>query len=490
MKQTIEKLLSEKECFEILSTQRHLSIQSFDTLKNISEISPTTKEIMSRQATINIAVIGNVSFGKSTLVRTISDNWSKSKIEKFPDKENNEKCISNILGYKNAKLYKCSKCSPPNCFKSYCSDTEDNLKCTYCNSNMNLIKHFSFIDCPKYSELMAYIFDKSSFVDGKLYIFSANEDCPKRQFNNKNLNNTDNMDLSNIIIIQNKIDLVMKTNKAKNQFTDIKNFLYGTNASNSPIIPISGQLGFNIDIVLQYLNTLSLPKRDLISAPKFEILFSSDINSIFYQSENYINHNHKNAIISGILLKGLLKVGDLVEIKPGISIKTANNEIKIAPLLTRITSINSEKNNLIYAIPGGLITIGLKIDPNLCKGNALVGKTMGLRSKMQDIFKKISVKCYLIRHMISVNKKEFFKHVEYVTDIKKNEVLLLNIGFCAVGGVVCKIEGNNNDEVTFSIRNPICCEISQKIGISRKIGQFWRIIGWGEILSGSEIFTT
>ena len=206
MKQTLENLIDEKECREILSTQKHLSIQSFNTLKNITEISPTTKEIMSRQATINIAVIGNASNGKSTLIHTISDNWSKSKLEKDPEKENNEKCISNILGYKNAKLYQCPKCSPPDCFKSYCSDTEDNLKCTYCDSNMNLLKHFSFIDCPKYSVLMACLFDNSSLVDGKLYVLSANEDCPKR-VQSKNITTTDNMDLSNTIIIQNKIDL-------------------------------------------------------------------------------------------------------------------------------------------------------------------------------------------------------------------------------------------------------------------------------------------
>jgi len=33
-----------------------------------------------------------------------------------------------------------------------------------------------------------------------------------------------------------------------------------------------------------------------------------------------------------------------------------------------------EKNNLIYAVPGGLIGVGLTIDPFLTRGDRLVGR--------------------------------------------------------------------------------------------------------------------
>ena len=87
-----------------------------------------------------------------------------------------------------------------------------------------------------------------------------------------------------------------------------------------------------------------------------------------------------------------------------------------------------------------------------------------------------------------MKKKEIGKHVEYVTKIKKGEILLLNISFVSVGGVVQQIEGNNNDEITFLLKKPVYSEISEKVGISRKIGYSWRIIGWGEVISGGEIF--
>ena len=105
---------------------------------------------------------------------------------------------------------------------------------------------------------------------------------------------------------------------------------------------------------------------------------------------------------------------------------------------------------------------------------------------MDDIFIKLAVKCHLLRRFLVSSKKEWGKHIDYVTEIKKGEVVLLNIGLVSVGGVVTKIEGNNNDEVTFLLKKPICSEISEKIAISRKIGHSWRIIGWGEIISGGE----
>ena len=47
--------VSEQEIKDVLSKNPQLSLQSFETLKG--EISPVTKEIMSRQATVNIGKI-------------------------------------------------------------------------------------------------------------------------------------------------------------------------------------------------------------------------------------------------------------------------------------------------------------------------------------------------------------------------------------------------------------------------------------------------
>lgn len=484
------QLPDEKECKEILISQKHLSLQSFSTLNNISEISPLTNEIMSRQPTINIGTIGDVSKGKTTLVQALSESsTSKPKAEKEPERiREREKNISQMLGYINAKLYKCPKCPEPECYKSYNSETEDLLKCKECESTLQLIRHIAFVDEPELKIKILKLLNSGLIMDGALLLVAANEKCEIKENEKEKEQNIflENSILKNIIIIQNKIDTVMKYNTAKEQYDQIKKYASNKNAPNSPIIPVSAKLKFNLDVVIQYLSLLPVPKRDLISPPKFIVIHSYDCN---YQNEDtHISNNLsiKTGMLYGLILRGILKLGEKIEIRPGISIRVSNKEIKVNPIPAKIVSLQAEKNNLIYAIPGGLINIGLKIDPLLCRGNKLEGNIVGYSDKIQDIFIKIAVKCHLLRRLLNVKKKEFGKHVEYVTEIKKGEALLLNISFVSVGGVVTQIEGNNNDEITFLLKKPVCSEISEKIAISRKIGCSWRIIGWGEIISGGE----
>ena len=482
-------LPDEKECKEILNNQKQLSLQSFETLKNISEISPLTKEIMSRQATINIGTIGDNSKGKTTLVQSLSESISiRPKAEKEHERiREREKNISQMLGYINAKIYKCPTCPEPECYKSFSSETQDDLKCKTCESKLDLIRHISFVDEPELKIKMLKLLNGGLIMDGALLLVAANENCiieENDEDEKKNKNSLENSIFKNIIIIQNKIDTVMKYNTAKEQYEQIKKYASNKNAPNSPIIPVSAQLKFNLDVVLQYLSAFPIPKRDFISSPKFNTLHSFDC----YNQNDDNDFNNKNGMIYGLLIRGILKVGEQIEIRPGICIRVSNKEIKINPIPAKIVSLQSEKNNLIYAIPGGMLNIGLKIDPLFCRGNKLDGNIVGHPEKALDIFKILAVKCHLMRRLMIEKKKIWGNHVEYVTEIKKGEVLMLNISFVSVGGVVQKIEGNYNDEITFLLKKPICSEISERIGISRKIGPSWRIIGWGEVISGGETF--
>ena len=493
MKKNNNQLPDEKECKDILNSQKQLSLQSFSTLKNLTEISPLTKEIMSRQPTINIATIGGSLKGKTTLVQSLSESITiRPKAEKEPERiREKEKNLSQMLGYTNAKLYKCQKCPEPYCYKSYSSETGDILKCKTCNSNFELIRHISFVDEPEFKIKIVKLLNCSLIMDGALLFVAANEKFENQENNNeknekeKNIF-VENSIMKNILIVQNKIDTVLKNNAAKEQYDQIKKYANSKNAPTSPIIPVSAQLKFNLDVLVQYLSSLPIPKRDFISPPKFVVIHSFDCN---YQTEDTtINNNltSKSGMLYGLILRGIIKLGEYVEIRPGICIKVSNKETKINPITAKIVSLQAEKNNLIYAISGGMINIGLKIDPLLCRGNKLEGNIVGIPEKTEDIFIKIAIKCRLLRRLLIVNKKEWGKHVEYVTEIKKGEAMLLNIGFNTVGGVVSQIQGNNNDEIIFSLKKPVCSEISEKVAISRKIGSSWRIVGWGEVISGGE----
>jgi translation initiation factor 2 subunit 3 len=61
-------------------------------------------------------------------------------------------------------------------------------------------------------------------------------------------------------------------NSASEQYEAIKKFVQGTNAQNSPIIPISAQLKYNIDVVIEYLCKIPIPVRDFNSPPKFIVV--------------------------------------------------------------------------------------------------------------------------------------------------------------------------------------------------------------------------
>ena len=464
-------LPSEAECKEILEKQPNLSLQSFASIDS-GKVTPLTMEVMSRQATMNIGTIGHVAHGKTTLVKAISGIQTiRYRIEK-------ERNITYNLGYANAKFYKCPKCPAPECYKAYGSEKEDSPKCEVCSSIMTLLRHVSFVDCPGHDILMATMLNGAAVMDAALLLVAANVPCPQPQ-TSEHLAAVENMDVKNIIIVQNKIDIVMKDNTAKDQYKQIKKFVQGTHASTSPIIPISAQLKYNIDVVIQYLCNLPVPKRDITSPPRFIVVRSFDVNHPGEESQNL-----KGGIAGGTLVRGVLKVGEVVEIRPGSIVKDANGDIKITKIYTRIVSLQAEKNNLIYAVPGGLIGVGLKIDPHLTRGNRLVGRILGHPGKLPDIFSKVDVRCHLLRRLLGVREKQGNRNLEHVGELRRQEVLLLNVGSTSVGGKVIKISGENEEEISFELMNPVCAEIGEKIAISRKIEKSWRLIGWGEVLRG------
>lgn len=58
------------------------------------------------------------------------------------------------------------------------------------------------------------------------------------------------MKLKHVLILQNKIDLV-KDSMATDQYDQIMKFVQGTVAEGAPVIPISAQLKYNIEVVCE-----------------------------------------------------------------------------------------------------------------------------------------------------------------------------------------------------------------------------------------------
>ena len=86
-------------------------------------------------------------------------------------------------------------------------------------------------------------------------------------------------------------------------------------------------------------------------------------------------------------------------------------------------------------MPGGLIGVGLKVDPFLTRADRLVGQIIGHPGKMPDVVLEIEAQYYLLRRLLGV-KSEGDKNKQKVSKLKLDEILMINIGSTSLGGKV------------------------------------------------------
>ena len=207
-----------------------------------------------------------------------------------------------------------------------------------------------------------------------IYYFLFSESCPQPQ-TSEHLAAIEIMKLKHVLILQNKIDLV-RDQQAKEQHEQILSFIEGTVAEGAPIIPISAQLKYNIEVVCEYIEKkIPVPLRDFTSDPHLIIIRSFDVNKPGSEVEDL-----KGGVAGGSILKGVLKVGQEIEVRPGLVSKDDNGKLKCQPFRSRVVSLFAEQNDLMFAVPGGLIGVGTKIDPTLCRADRMVGQVMNFKN--------------------------------------------------------------------------------------------------------------
>ena len=196
-----------------------------------------------------------------------------------------------------------------------------------------------------------------------------------------------------IIIVQNKIDLVTQEQALKN-YKQIKVFVKGTIAENSPIIPISAQQGVNIDKVKDLLLSIPIPTRDLDSPPEFLIARSFDINKPGTKIKNL-----KGGVLGGILRQGTSKKGDEIEIKPGLTTKKHNEQI-YETLTTKILSLYKGTESVDEIKPGTSISIETELDPLLTKTDSLTGNVISTKGNLPEITHDLKIKTQLFKEVL------------------------------------------------------------------------------------------
>jgi len=406
----------------------------------------------SKQPEVNIGMIGHVDHGKTTLTQRLTGKWADEHSEEL------KRGISIKLGYADAAIYKCPSCGDPQC---YCVGK----KCPNCNSTTELLRVVSFVDAPGHETLMAIMLSGAAIMDGAVLVISANEKCPQPQ-TREHLTALDISGIKNIVIVQNKIDLVSEENALKN-YEQIKKFVKGTCAENAPIIPMSAHQKMNLDVLIKVLEEfIPTPKRDLEKPPIMYTARSFDINKPGARPNEL-----KGGVIGGSLIQGILRKGDEIEIGPGRAIEVEGRK-KVESITTKIDSLFTGGKSVDEATPGGLIAIGTKLDPTRTKSDSYAGKVIGKRGQIPDTLNEFFLKINLLKRVVGTIDE---KNVE---PIKTNEPLMLTIGTATTVGIVNEFQG---EKVALKLKIPVCAVEGQRIAISRRIDGRWHLIGYGEI---------
>lgn len=147
-------------------------------------------------------------------------------------------------------------------------------------------------------------------------------------------------------------------------------------------MPISAQLKYNIDAVNEYIvKRIPIPVRDFTSSPKLIVIRSFDVNKPGAEVDEL-----KGGVAGGSILTGTLRLGQEIEIRPGIVMKDAQGKHKCQSIFSKIVSLHAEGNQLQFAVPGGLIGVGTRIDPTLCRADRLVGQVLGAVGQLPEVY--------------------------------------------------------------------------------------------------------
>jgi translation initiation factor 2 subunit 3 len=454
-----KKLLEEKE------TQEKPKSKS----KSAAEVKPKAKpkpkskasnikELMKKQAECNIGLVGHVDHGKTTLVKALTGDWTDRHSEE------QERGISIKLGYSNATILYCPNCDEYLTYhlaEKSREKGESRFLCSQCKEQLEFKRNISFVDAPGHEILMATMLSGASLMDGACLLIAADEKCPQPQ-TREHLEALHIAGIENIIIIQNKIDAVSREQALEN-YQQIKEFIRGTVAENSPIIPISAVFEANMGLILRAFEEI-IPSPELSEGDfQFLIARSFDINRPGKAIDDL-----KGGVIGGSVLKGKIEVGDQIEIRPGLHVKD-----EYVPIKSSIVSISQGSNLLNTARPGGLIGLGTNLDPALTKGDHLIGHLVGKPGTLPDVLDEVELKISLLDRV--VGSEQMLR----VHTLKHNEKLLLVVGTEKTGGLVTKLLKNS---VILKLNPPICPPEKFIYAISRIINRRYRLIGYGEAI--------
>ncbi|WP_440007100.1 translation initiation factor IF-2 subunit gamma [Halomicrococcus sp. SG-WS-1] len=402
------------------------------------------------QPEVNIGLVGHVDHGKTTLVQALSGEWTDQHSEEM------KRGISIRLGYADATFRRCPDLDEPDCYTvdETCPD----------GSQSEPIRTVSFVDAPGHETLMATMLSGAAIMDGAVLVVSASEPVPQAQ-TEEHLMALDIIGIDNIVIAQNKIDLVNR-DQARQNYEQIQEFVEGTVAEDAPIVPISAQQEVNVDLLMQAVEEeIPTPDRDPDADPQMYVARSFDINRPGTTWDGLMG-----GVLGGSLFQGNLQSGDELELRPGREVEEGG-QTDWEPIQTEVRSLQAGGETVDEVTPGGLLGVGTGLDPSLTKGDALAGQVAGPPGTLPPTWRQFTMEVDLLDRLVGLDDED-------VDEISTGEPLMLTVGTATtVGSVTSAREG----ECEVALKRPVCAPEGAKIAINRRIGARWRLIGIGTL---------
>ncbi|HIG02878.1 MAG TPA: translation initiation factor IF-2 subunit gamma [Candidatus Poseidoniales archaeon] len=408
--------------------------------------------VLPNQPSVNIGLVGHVDHGKTTLTQALSGIWTDTHSEE------RKRGISIKLGYADTAFYKTDAgiFYPTGRRPDGGKDVDKELQ-----------RVVSFIDAPGHETLMAIMITGASIMDGAMLMVAANETCPQPQ-TREHLMALEIAGIENIVIVQNKIDLVNRE-RAIESHEEIKTFLKGTIAESAPIIPVSAHHDVNLDILIGAIeHFIPTPNREKEEKSVMHIARSFDINRPGTRPAKI-----KGGVIGGSIVSGTFEIGDEIEIGPGRKIEKGNKS-HYKPILTKVITMKGGGKELNSMQAGGLCGMATPLDPAFTTADNLSGQVVAKRGQLPPVRESMKIKINLMKEMVGGDSDT----PERVAPLQGGEMLMVNVSTATSVGIVSNV---GKGEATLSLRLPVVTEDGARVSLSRRVGTRWRLIGYGVV---------
>src|SRR3989344_6873103 len=321
-----------------------------------TEIKQENKIDIEKLPILNVGVVGHIDHGKTSLLYALTGKFTDTHSEEL------KRGITIKLGYADILLRK--------------------EKNSFGIEKGEPYRYITFVDVPGHEMLMATMLSGAAIIDAAILVVAANEGIKPQT--REHLMALHAKKIKELIVVQNKIDLVEK-DKAMQNYKDIKEMLKGK-YDTAPIIPVSAQQEINLGKIYEAIAEIKLPERKIDADPLFLIARSFDINKPGAKPEEL-----HGTVLGGTLKQGTIKNGDVIEIKPGRVIKEAN-QYHYKTIRTKVVKLFKGSKEVSELTPRGSMSIETELDMSLGKGDLLSGCVASREGLFPGLAENIKVK--------------------------------------------------------------------------------------------------